>query len=514
MDVLPLHRRTGFVAFLGLIITSGLYYWALRATSENFVPRSLLTDGILILGLFSVVILFLFIANLLFWIGEPQKTIAAFIRLFILGAWIPINAYLILGSASPIARTVLTHLDLGLLVLLMMISLTAQFVLPVREEGDRLAVIRRLLGFLVGERGPVTFIRNGEVREAHGERMRRAPGVFLIDHASVAVLRTDIQFTRPVGPGVTFSNRGEWRAESLDLRRQVRTTKGFTPPTGKPAKLDTVNSLAITRDGIPVSTDLSVTFMLDPGHSGDPREGRDATLPPYEFNKRAAEKAVYGHAYSEFEDLPWTELPLRLVVDLWRELVKEKTLLELIGRVNTDELPLLKLKGEITNRLTSPTVETREQDGKRRLEPSREFDVLQSRGIRVLNVGGMTSVYLPDEVHKERMLRWRESWAGGVQEALAESKEEVKQARHRGESEAYLALLRELTAGLRQQIGKGSAPNLRETLRSIVDDAIRICSQPGLVTDRANLVINLTEMMDELSILDENCQETERRGGG
>lgn len=194
--------------------------------------------------------------------------------------------------------------------------------------------------------------------------------------------------------------------------------------------------------------------------------------------------------------------------------MKEKTLLELIGRENTDELPLLKLKGEITNRLTSPTVETREQDGKRRLEPSREFDVLQSRGIRVLSVGGMTSAYLPDEVHNERMRRWRESWAGGVQEALAESKEEVKQVRHRGESEAYLTLLRELTTGLRSQIGKGSAPNLRDTLRSIIDDAIRICSQPGLVTDRANLVIHLNEIMDELSILDENCHETERRGGG
>ncbi len=513
MDVLPLHRRPGFVATLGLIIVSGLYYWALRATSQVYVARTLLSDGILILGLFSVVILFLFIANLLFWLGEPQKTIAAFIRLFILGAWIPINAYLILSSASPIARTALTHLDLGLLVLLLVVCLIAQFVLPVREEGNRSAVIRRLLGFMVGERGPVTFIRNGEVKEAHGERMRRAPGVFLIDHASAAVLRTDIQFTRPIGPGVTFSNRGEWRAESLDLRRQVRSTKGFTPPSGDPAKLDTVNSLAITQDGIPLSTDLSVTFMLDPGHGGEPREGRDATLQPYEFNKRAAEKAVYGHAYGEFEDLPWTELPLRLVVDLWRELVKEKTLLELIGRENTDDIPLLKIKDEITDRLTSPTVETREPDGKRKVETSREFDVLQSRGIRVLSIGGMTSVYLPDDVHKERMLRWRESWAGDIQEALAEAKEEVKQVRSRGESEADLTLLRELTTDLRQQLGKGRTPNLRDTLKSIASDAIRICNQPGLVTDRANLVIHLTEMMDELSILDENCQETERRGG-
>jgi hypothetical protein len=126
----------------------------------------------------------------------------------------------------------------------------------------------------------------------------------------------------------------------------------------------------------------------------------------------------------------------------------------------------------------------------------------------------MTSLYLPDEVHKERMLRWREAWAGGVQESLAEAKEEVKLARHRGEAEAYLTLARELTSELRQQIGKGNVPNVRDTLKSIVDDAIRICSQPDLVTDRANLAIHLNEMMDELSVLDENCQELDQRGEG
>ncbi|UCF61005.1 MAG: hypothetical protein JSV37_14795, partial [Anaerolineaceae bacterium] len=77
-----------------------------------------------------------------------------------------------------------------------------------------------------------------------------------------------------------------------------------------------------------------------------------------------------------------------------------------------------------------------------------------------------------------------------------------------------LTLLRELTTDLRQQLRKGRTPNLRDTIKSITDDAIRLCSQPGLVSDRTNLVIHLSEMLDELSILDENCQETERRGGG
>jgi len=513
MDVVPLYRRPGFIALLGFGITAVLYYWALNAAIEIATPGTLLTDALLLLGLLSAIALFIFIANLLFWIRETQRTLAAFFRLAILGAWIPINIYVLLDVSASITRTVFTHLGLGLLTLLLTTSFIAQFVLPVRKLKERLAVIRRLLGFLVGERGPVTFIRNGEAKEAYGEQMRRAPGVFLIDFASSAVLRTNTQFTRPVGPGVAFSNRGEWRAESLDLRRQVRMTEGFTPPAGEPVKLEKVNSFAITRDGIPVSTDLSVTFMLDPGHNDEPREGRDANKPPYDFNQTAVERAVYGHAYSEFEDLPWTKLPLRLAIDLWREMVKDKTLQELVNQEKTDTPPLQVIKELIQARLTFHTVETRTQNGKRQVDVSREYSILLSRGIRVLSVGGITNLYLPDDVRKERMLRWREAWAGDVQAALARAKEEVKDARHRGEAEACATLIRDLTTELRQQLGEGKTPHMRDSLRSVIHSAIHLCSQRGLVTDSTNLVIQLNEILDDLSSLNANCLETNAGGG-
>jgi len=507
MDVVPLHRHPGFIFLLGFGITAGLYYWAVNAAIE-FVTPGLLTDIILILGLFSAVALFIFIANLLFWIRETKKMLAAFFRLAILGAWIPINIYVLLGNSVSVTRTIFTHLNLGLIALLIITGFIAQFVLPVRKPKERLAAFRRLLGFLIGERGPVTFIRNGEAKEAYGEQMRRAPGVFLIDYASTAVLRTTTHFTRPVGPGVTFSHRGEWRAESLDLRRQVRTTKGFTPPAGEPVKLEGVNSFAITRDGIPVSTDLNITFMLDPGHSDEPREGRDAGQPPYDFNQTAVERAVYGHAYSEFEDLPWTKLPLRLAIDLWREMVKDKTLQELVNQEKTDTPPLQVIKDLIQARLTCHTIETRTVNGKRQVDVSREYSVLLSRGIRVLSVGGITDLYLPDDVRKERMLRWRETWAGDVQAALARAKEELKDVRHRGEAEACATLIRDLTTELRQQLGEGKTPQMRDSLRYVIQSAIRLCSQRGLVIDSTNLVIQLNEILDELSSLNANCLET------
>ena len=512
MDVVPLHRRPSLLAAVGLVITSSVYYWALRIAEEFTIPRTMLAYLLIIMGLASVIGFFIFIANLLFWIREPKGTIAAFMRLIILVAWIPTSIYVLSGGGASISFTVLTHLSLGLVTLLLTVSLTAQFVLPVNSLNQRIAVIRRLMGFLVGERGPVTFVRNGEAEEAHGERMRRAPGVFLIDYASAVVLRTDTKFTRPAGPGVVFTTRGEWRAESLDLRRQVRSVRGSTPPAGEPAELNEVNSLAITRDGIPISTDLDVTFMLDPGHTDEPHEGREASQPPYDFNKTAVGKAVYGHAFSEFEDLPWTKLPLRLTVDLWREMVKEKTLRELVSKDKVTVAPLQMLKDQIQVRLTSPTVETRGPNGKRHIETSREYDILRSRGVRVLNVGGMTSLYLPNEVQRERLLRWREAWAGGVQAVLVEANEEVKHARHRGEAEACATLIRDLTAELRQKLGAGNPPNTRDTLKGIIDDAIRLCSQRGLVADGANLVIQLNQIHDELSKLDDSCMETSTGG--
>ncbi|GAF96866.1 unnamed protein product, partial [marine sediment metagenome] len=108
---------------------------------------------------------------------------------------------------------------------------------------------------------------------------------------------------------------------------------------------------------------------------------------------------------------------------------------------------------------------------------------------------------------------WREAWAGDVQAALARAKEEVKDSRHRGEAEACATLIRDLTTELRQQLGEGKTPHMRDSLRSVIHSAIRLCSQRGLVTDSTNLVIQLNEILDDLSSLNANCSETNAGGG-
>jgi hypothetical protein len=504
MDVLPAHRRPGFIATITTVIAFSIYYLMLRASGTALAPRTFGEDLILVLGLIATLGLITFLIYLLVWIGDTSRMFSAFLRVLILMVYAGLNILVLSGASSPTLRTVLAHLDLALVTLLLMITLTAQFTLPVRSGEERLAVIRRLLGFFIGERGPSTFIRNGREREKHGERLRRAPGVFLIDQASAAVLRTDTQFTRAVGPGVHFTERGEWRAESLDLRRQIHTIPGATPLIGEPIELDEVNAFALTHDGIPVSTDLSVEFMLDPGHTYEPREGRYANKPPYEYHPQAAERAVYGHAYGKFEELPWSALPMRLVVDLWRELVKGKDLKELLGEDEHGSPTLQQIRSEIQARLTTSDSDSNPNE-------NREFTILQSRGIRVLKVDGISSLHLPDDVRLERMAIWREDWAGAVQEAVASANQGVKRARREGEVRACEILLRELTTELRRELMEGKIPSRRDTIAHILQDAKVLCSQQGLVADRANLVMQLSDVISELSRLDEDCAEL---GGG
>src|SRR3990170_2812823 len=130
------------------------------------------------------------------------------------------------------ASGLVVDMALGAIALLSMIALASQFALPVRTWEQRSAAYNRLLGHLAGARGPVMFIKDGEAREAHRERERRGPGVLVIDSASAAVLRTDVQFTRAAGPGVVFTQSGERLAEALDLRRQLRGIGGGPPGRG------------------------------------------------------------------------------------------------------------------------------------------------------------------------------------------------------------------------------------------------------------------------------------------
>jgi len=413
-----------------------------------------------------------------------------------------LSSYIEGPSPTPL---MIGHFALAAITLILTIALSAQFVLPVRSRGERLAVFRRVLAYLFGLRGPVMFVRNGKALEAPGERERSGSGVLLIDQASAAVLRTKTRFTRAVGPGIAFTAPEEHLAEALDLRRQKRSVPAIDPFSETPVQQADIASLARTEDGIPIAADLSVTFILDPGHSDPPREGRHSHLPPYEFNANAAEKAVFGHTFHQGVDIPWTEIPLRLVADLWREEAKNWCLEALFTKTKDDHTPLEHIQLQILKRLNPVSVDQGAASGLDPETPNRENEILRSRGIRVLEVL-VSDLRLPPDIAEGHTERWREHWAGAVQGALSQATREADLARQLGEKEAQESLARELTADLREQLAKGRSPNVRETLNMLLLDAIRVCTDQELVADGSALAMHLRQVADEVASLDSDCQ--------
>lgn len=508
MERVPYTRRTDFIALVGIALSAGLYALLYSRAGDTSLQGPFFTFVWISASIVLLALLGLSLEILRYGASSTRQWLGMFVRFIFLAAWLASHLiFLRPPEENPIYRTILIDLDLGLLVTLSMLAITAQFVLPVETTSDRLSAIRRLLGHALGERGPVMYIREGKAIEAHGESERVGPGVFLVDQASAVVFRTDTAFTRAAGPGVIFTHPGERLAEALDLRRQERRIAGQTEPTDEKGPEDNLNALtrAITRDGIPVSAEIVVEFMLDPGHEAEPREGRNPEKPPFEFHSPSIEKAVYGHVFSEFEDVPWTELPLRMVLDLWREEVKRWSLNDLIEHDGHQDA-LTQIQALIQAKLQ--TVEN--PDGTETEQAvNREAAIIQSRGIRVLEVR-LSNLAVPPEIQAERQLQWRENWAGAIQDELAEASQQVESYRQQGNQEANQILLKNLTESLDEVLASGQQPGRRDTLNLILADAIRMLNIEKINSESRQASAQLQALIEALSGMDSNCQEPER----
>lgn len=419
-----------------------------------------------------------------------------------------LGAYWLLFRWSAPERSPLALIfDIGLFgaSFLLMVALAAQFVLPVRTGGDRSAVVQRLLDYALGSRGPVLFLRQGKTIEAKGERSRRGAGVLLADHTSAGVLRTETRYTRSIGPGVTFTEPGETLAESLDLRRQVRVVESTPPAVDGGLRGDSSDSVALTEDGIPISADLRVTFMLDPGHASPPREGQYPNQPPYEFNPRAAERAVYGHAHRANQTTAWTDLPMVVVVDLWREEVKRWRLESLLASGGSSPTPLAQIEAAMSEKLVI-TTELRRDATDHPLP--REMEVLRRRGIRVLSVE-VANLQVPEPVREEHLRSWRETWNSAAEEGVLEARGRGQEARWQGEKEGQRDLLREATHVLRKSLMEGDKPGRRDTLLQLLEGAFSFLQQPELLADSGAVHEHLRRIAAELRVLDGDCRGDE-----
>ena len=241
------------------------------------------------------------------------------------------------------------------LLLILWMAFFAQFVLPVRTFRDRQRIFDRLITYLLGGHGPALFVENGKIKEHSGERLKRGPGVVWLDSASAAVTRSAVAIRDTMGPGVHFLQRYEYIAGTVDLHIQSQqigpkeSDKPFAPKKeDQPQEeWDQIQDRrkqvsALTRDGIEVIPNISISFRVK---TGFPKEGRPGSRFGYRTgvtrrdkeneakDKEAIKKAILGEGINPNErlDTPrhhvkWNELPARLAVDIWREYVAKFTL--------------------------------------------------------------------------------------------------------------------------------------------------------------------------------------------
>jgi len=243
-------------------------------------------------------------------------------------------------------------------LLLLWMAFFAQFVLPVRTFADRQKIFNRLLIYLFGGHGPALFIENGVIKEHSGERLKKGPGVLWLDTASAAVTRTPVTIKQTIGPGVHFIENKEFLAGTVDLHIQSQSVgpkesdKPFEEKKEGQSE-EEYNQIqdrrkqvsALTRDGIEVIPNISVTFRVD---TGFPKEGQPGSRFGYrtgvtkkakeneEKDKEAIRKAILGEGINPTiqSDSPrhrvaWNQLPAALATDVWREYVAKFTLDEL-----------------------------------------------------------------------------------------------------------------------------------------------------------------------------------------
>jgi hypothetical protein len=305
------------------------------------------------------------------------------------------------------------------LLLVFWMAFFAQFVLPVRTFRDRQKMFDRLVTYLLGGHGPALFIENGQIKEHSGERLKNGPGVLWLDSASAAVTRTAVSIMQTIGPGVHFINAGEYIAGTVDLHVQSQligpkeSDKPFAPKKDDQPQeeWDQVQDRrkqvsALTRDGIEVIPNISISFRVNTGFPKERQPGsrfgyrtgvRRSDRYNEEKDKEAIRKAILAEGINPnaVPDSPrrrvaWNELPAALAVDVWREYAAKFTLDELFQPTQQVPPPFPSALAQPTEEEIDPLSQplrvggTREsmRDGMTRMV--RELNVMMSRAINFL----------------------------------------------------------------------------------------------------------------------------------
>lgn len=292
----------------------------------------------------------------------------------------------------------------------------------------------------------------------------------VVDSHIVLALGRGEGFARAAGPGYIQLRADERIKHVLDLRHHQRQQV----------------IQAVTRDGIPLKTDLTVVFRVR--RQAD-EEAADNN--PYPYDPSAIFQVSYFSTYGEGEsEIAWTE---RVVPLAAAELIAE------IANYTLDEV--------YTRAPFLPNSKTR-------LEPDKVEEAVQLRlqnrllesGVEIVAIQ-LGNITLPENVNQQRIANWQAHWQRQSQVELARGDAAALQSMEQARAAAELDFIRQIMDTIEQ-----NAPSGGWRLTDVVNLATVQALESGTAALTANAATNPempSQLMNTLAYLQEVASREE-----
>lgn len=255
---------------------------------------------------------------------------------------------------------------------------------------------------------------------------------FLPSHEAAAITRGN-SYARADGPGLVLLRPHETISQVFDLR----------PQSGK----QPVN--AVTRDGIPVETNITARFRI---RRPDPAQRRPRSVEtdviPYPYDRNALFDLTYSASIRGDEQRHWMEQVAPQAAALLVTEIHKYTLNQLLVSAGTEPLEQIKKQIEqILKEQTRPvTAEEQEENAVRQTLP---------KGIEIMGVA-IGGLQLPKEVTAKRVESWQVVWRNKISKEEIGSNLAVRQKYEEARAQAQTENIRKLLSSIefmRQESG-------------------------------------------------------------
>jgi hypothetical protein len=393
----------------------------------------------------------------------------------------------------------------------------AHFILPIKEAHNIFAIARLIGRSIFGQRPKALILNNGAQKFAPSNNRNIKPDMALLDNGSAAVLQGEAGLKRAIGPGLTFTHASEALVGALDLRVQRRAwgpipeDETFAPEKHneeldifRARKARRQQTSAFTQDGIEIVPRIEVDFHID----GGTKSGNA----PYPFKAEFVLAALTQKietsiklADEQLGHLDWDQLALHLATRLWREALAQFNLHDLFSTESEDEDAMTGIEriiNFINTRLTEAIVpESFSAKGEStRNTSSPEYQLLRSRGLRVLKVRIRETHLDPLRDEMNLVNEWSDAWAMSKIQSGIKDEYRNEEKERSGQESAAADFVRIVSAPLfgrlKETDGKSVLPpdkseSLSLLLKGSLEGASRLPSLEPKISQRLRHLANM-----------------------